>query len=91
MLYVPICTFNTCNSEWLSIKTVFCPLTDKPQFTNQELLKYTTVGSHDPTVQCVYYTLYLPIVLYLADYRKYIVCVVNITLVVGLVQFQNIK
>ena len=36
----------------------------------------------------VYYTLYLPIVIYLLDYRKYIVCVVNITLVVGLVQFQ---
>ena len=50
MLYVPICTFNRCNSEWLSIKTVFCPLTDKPQFTNQELLKYTTVGSHDPSI-----------------------------------------
>ena len=39
----------------------------------------------------VYYTLYLLIVIYLVGYRKYIVCVVNITFVVGLVQFQNIK
>ena len=43
MLYVSTCTCSTCNSEWLSIKTVSCHLADKPQFMRQELVKYTTL------------------------------------------------
>ena len=60
--YVPTCICG--NSEWLSIKTVSCQLADKPQFTRQELVKYTTV----------YYTLYLLIGINFVDYKIYCLC-----------------
>ena len=59
MLYVATCTYS--NSEWLSIRTVSCQLSDKPLFTRQELLKYTIVY-------------YLLIVIYIVDYKIYCVC-----------------